>query len=90
MIYNSNLKRIDNKIDLTISEAKILETLLKYNGRPITLYKIVEEIHIDSKFKHIEEGSIRVYTAKLNKKIGGIIKNKRCFGYYIEEEIKIY
>lgn len=91
MEYNFNAKKVNNEIDLTISEAKIFEILIKYDGVPVSTKKIVDEIHKEPNFTYIpHKRNIAVHVFRINQKLNWIIKNKHCYGYYIEEEIKIY
>lgn len=93
MYYDFNIKRINNSIELTKLEWEIFEELIKFDGHPILLKKLTDiifEKYCVTKINAQDtcESSIRTYIYRLNKKTNRVIKCKRGFGYYIEEEIK--
>lgn len=91
MVYNFKTKQVDNEIDLTVSQAKIFEILIKYDGVPVSRKKMFEEIRKDPNFMHINSiRNLGVHIYRINQKLNWIIKNKPCYGYYIKEEIKFY
>lgn len=94
MKYNFNNKKIDNKIDLGRYEWEVFEELIKHDGQPVTAKAladvICEKYYYSDKVSRVPtENSLRGIICRMNKKLDGLIKCKRGFGYYILEDIKI-
>lgn len=89
MEYNFNNKMLNGNIDLIMSEWKIIEILIKMNGQPIKAEKIADILL--EKYpnrENVSANAVKAGVCKINKKIKHLIKNKRGYGYYIED-IKI-
>lgn len=87
MEYNYRLKILNGNIFLTPLESVILETLIKMKGNPIQTKEMQEAIN--SKYGiGISLNNMKVHVCRINKKAKDLIKHRRCFGYYIDEEIK--
>lgn len=83
---------LDNTLELTKSEFKILEYLILNKNIPLSTEKIIDNIFSDE--KSIFSNSIKVHINSIRKKIGkyynetDVIKNKREVGYFVEDETK--
>ena len=87
MEYNSKSKIIEGNIFLTPLETMILETLIKMKDTPIQP-KEMQRIIFNKYGVGITQNNIKVHVCRINKKTKGLIKHRRCFGYYIGKEIK--
>lgn len=85
--YNSKTKTLDGNILLTPLESMILEAIAKMKGDPIQAKEIQQAINRKCG-NEISLGNIKVHVCRINKKTKGLIKYRRCYGYYIDKEIK--
>lgn len=87
MNYEIKNRRL-NGIGISKCQAEVLEVLIKMNGEPITGEKIVREIE-QKRGVALYRNNVTSHIRRINKKTNGLIKNRRTYGYYIDEEIKI-
>ena len=81
MVYNFNLKRIDD-VQLKSIEWEVFEQLVKFNGAPIKAPQIRKLINERYPNKDFAENTIRIYIGNINKKANNLISNRYQYGYY--------
>ncbi len=87
MEYNFKSKTLNDNIRLSRLQTEIFEILLKENGHPINTRAIQKEMYEQYGIITIPR-HVTTQIFRINQKTNGLIKNRPCFGYYIEDEIK--
>lgn len=89
---SSKLLQIEaNTIRLTMFEFEILNLLINNIGRAISKKRLLSKLYTSDNYKNTN--TVEVLIGRLRKKLakynGGIIKNKREYGYYYENNNQI-
>ena len=71
------------------SEAEVLEILIMMNGEPIKGSQILQEIE-KKRGVTLYKNNVTLHIKRINEKTNGLIKNRHGYGYYIDEEIKLW
>lgn len=70
-------------------QAEVMEILIMMNGEPIKGPQILQEIE-KKRGVTLYKNNVTLHIKRINEKTNGLIKNRHGYGYYIDEEIKIY
>ena len=89
MEYNVRERILNGCIKISECQAEVLEILIKMDGKPIKGPEITREIE-KKRGVTLYSNNVTTYIKRINKKTDDLIKNKPFYGYYIDEEIKIW
>ena len=93
MIYDITNKKV-NDVELTKTEWQILEILIECKGG-YTSAKEIANIMYDKHYisgensRITDTDNIRLHISVINKKTNGLIKCRRLYGYYFDEDVEI-